>query len=77
MTDGKKGNALVDGKYSENASAGQTRDLSVGETYATGLIVISAVLAVTVGLYAIGLRLTPRTERGRPGQASLDGPRRF
>jgi hypothetical protein len=31
-----------------------------------GLIVMSAVLAVTVGLYATGLRLTPRTERGRP-----------
>jgi hypothetical protein len=31
-----------------------------------GLLVMSAVLAVTVGLYAIGLRLTPRTERGRP-----------
>ena len=31
-----------------------------------GLIVMSAVLAVTAGLYAIGLRLTPRTDRGRP-----------
>jgi hypothetical protein len=31
-----------------------------------GLVVIGVVLAVTVGLYAIGLRLTPRTERGRP-----------
>ena len=31
-----------------------------------GLIVMGTVLAVTAGLYAIGLRLTPRTERGRP-----------
>jgi hypothetical protein len=31
-----------------------------------GLAIVGAVLAVTVGLYAIGLRLTPRTERGRP-----------
>ena len=27
---------------------------------------IGAVLAVTIGLYALGLSLTPRTDRGRP-----------